>query len=267
MPTSSSPVLEFALSADVQSGPNRGFFHAIAGLWASRGNAIVSIRHDGCERSLWISRGCVVAATSNIRSESLGAILASEGKMDSDLVDPIAREASRLGRSVGDQLVIDHVVTPTEVAEALELQVTRRFAGAAIMNGSVSVTAQVDPMLEVTRQKLGNLTLELFRTHLALLHSQALVKTIGAGKTWMWIDPALLEEAQLRPWESRLVRRAKEPFAATDVLREAGNTEAATRFLAAMIALDAVTFESEKSRAAVTARLGAVRKRVIALDG
>jgi hypothetical protein len=244
---------------------SRAFFRVAATVAPSRSQALLTLRNGATERSLWLRNRCVVAARSNAPGDQLAAMLSAEGRLDPDLVVPINREACLQGRAVSEQLVVDHVISPTEVAAALERQVRLIFERLIRMDGHVLVEGDGPATLEVARHSLGDLIMEQFRSSVSLAQAEALLREAVSGRNWMWLDPVHLEGVGLQPWEARLVRRAKEPFSAAELLGETGSAERAVRFLAAMVALQAVTFETDHARAAQTVGTPAVRRTVIEL--
>jgi hypothetical protein len=246
---------------------SRAFFRVASAIALSKGQALLTMRSGPIDRSLWIRNRWVVAAHSTAPVDQLAAMLAAEGRLDPELVVPIGREACCQGRSVSEQLVVDHVISPTEVAAALERQVRLIFERAIAMEGHVLVETEFPPALEVARHSFGNLIMEVFRSSVSLAQAESVLRDIVSGCNWMWIDPIHLEGVGLQPWEARLVRRAKEPFSTAEVLGETGSKERAVRFLAAMVALQAITFETDKARAARTVGTPVVRRKVIELGG
>ena len=261
------PEIQPALAGQPNASPalSRAFFRVASAVAASRSQVLLTLRSGPTERSLWLRSRCVVAARSNAPGDQLAAILAAEGRLDPDLVVPIGREACVQGRSVSEQLVVDLLISPTDVAAALERQVRLIFEGALRMDGHVLVETEGPATVEVARCCLGNLIMDQFRSSVTLAQAESVLRDAASGRNWMWIDPVHLEGVGLQPWEARLVRRAKDPFSAAELLGETGSAERAVRFLAAMVALQAITFETDHSRAAPTAGTPAVRPKVIEL--
>ena len=77
-------------------GINAAFLDRVAELHRSSGDATVTIEDAPKRRAIHVAHGHLVAVDSNLKSERLGDLLASEGRLDAALIAlHYTRRASR----------------------------------------------------------------------------------------------------------------------------------------------------------------------------
>ena len=102
-------------------------------------SACVTVWAGKAKRVVHVQRGHLVGAESNLKPERLGDMLVSEGRLDPALLEPIAAEAARTKKLLGEQLVSDGLIPEGELLAALDRQVILRFGAALSMRGLVNV--------------------------------------------------------------------------------------------------------------------------------
>ncbi len=100
---------------------------------------LVVVQRGEVRRAVHVAAGHLTSVDSNLKAERLGDMLAGEGLLDPVLIEPVATEAAKHGKLLGDQLVIDGLLTPSDLAAALERQVFFRLGAALSMRGVVRV--------------------------------------------------------------------------------------------------------------------------------
>jgi hypothetical protein len=213
---------------------NRMLTATLGSLHREAGSAVLRLRHGELERSLQILNGDLVAARSNVVSERLGSLLAAEGRLDAALIEPVAAEASRNKRLLGDQLVIDGLITPGDLAAVLERQTLGIFRRALMMAGDVQ-PFPVGAVQAVCHQPAAGLVVAAAR------------EATGAPQTVP--EPARLalpaesepiRRLGLMPAETRVLRRLTAGATAAQ-LSDLPNPDAARRLVAALHALGFLT--------------------------
>lgn len=208
----------------------------LADLNRRAADASVIVRADDAERTLHIEKGKLVFANSNVRPERLGDMLAREGRLDPVLIEPVAAEARRRGTLLGDQLIADGLLTPTELASALERQVVMRFDAAVAMPGEVTLAAR-GPGAPSVRLELGNAVMALFRERLALEPIESLLADRDRGSVALDLDSEPFKRLQLVPVELRTARRLAAGETLDDILGATGSPEQVLRLAGALAGL------------------------------
>lgn len=123
----------------------------LADLERRAADGVVVVQSGKVKRAVHVAQGHVIFVDSNLKAERLGDMLASEGHLDPVLIEPVATEAAKHGKLLGDQLVIDGLLSQSDLDAALERQVYFRLGAAMAMRGAVSVEPRraVKPVLRV----------------------------------------------------------------------------------------------------------------------
>lgn len=206
----------------------------LSDLHRRAGSATVTVRAGASERKLYIGQGHLLSADSDVVAERLGNMLATEGKLDPDLIEPVAAEARRRGTLLGSQLIADGLLTPAEVAAALERQVRFRFEFAVGTPGVVSVE-ELKPVPKIVKTPLGVALVALFRERLALEAVVALVS--NRDRQLVQFNVQSVKELQLRPAELLICKRLAAGESFETVLEGAIAPEHVTRTVAILVAL------------------------------
>lgn len=118
---------------------NRIFLWTLMDLERQQASACVSVTSGKARRVVHVTRGQLVGAESNLKTERLGDMLVSEGLLDPLLLEPVAAEAARRKTLLGEQLVADGLMTAGDLLSALDRQVTFRMGAALSMRGVVQL--------------------------------------------------------------------------------------------------------------------------------
>jgi hypothetical protein len=219
---------------------NLDFVRASAQLLLSRGSARVVVAVGDAQRTAHVVRGHFVHASSNLPKDRIGDLLVQEGRLDPDLIEPIAAEAERQGLLFGDVLIVDGLLTPTELAAVLERQALARFERMVLMKGAVHVEPG-QPTRPTTRRSVAALVTGLFREKLPFEAAEALVleRLQRADARAPRLQP--LRESGLEPHELALCKQLEggagfaQVFDSLDPAAPA--FQPAVRFLAALEAM------------------------------
>ena len=157
-------------------------------------------------RKLHVDKGILVATDSSLRVERLGDLLAAEGRLDPVLIEPVAEEARKNGKLIGDQLVADALLSPGDLAAALERQAILRFDAALGSHGLVTV-GPLPPGPRMVRFDLGNAVMAFFRGAAALEDVAALVADRDDGSVPLDLDAPALKRLRLASAELRIARQ------------------------------------------------------------
>lgn len=218
-------------------GINEDLLRVLAALHGQGGDASVTVRAGEGRRVLHFSRGYLVSGGSNFKSERLGDVLATLGKLDPVLIEPVAAEAKRKGRLLGDQLLADRLLKPDELVGALEQQCLFRFQHAFMMEGAVDVgpKAAIQPALH---RQLGALVVATFREKLPFDAVERFLANRSGNATHGKLGADLLDRLELLPAELRICRRlaAGEPL--HRVRTDAAASEQVARMAGALKALE-----------------------------
>jgi hypothetical protein len=208
----------------------------IADLNRRGADATVLIKSPESERTLHVAQGHLIGADSNVQSERLGDMLASEGRLNPDLVEPAAIAAARKGKLLGDQLIAIGMLSPLDVWNALERQVLFRFANAVSMSGSVSV-APKQPVKGVVRRPLGAAVVGLFRERLKIAPINQFLTDRPRNQVKLDISTSGFSRLELVPAELRVCRRLADGENLGQLLDGADAPENVLRIAAALVAL------------------------------
>ncbi len=185
-------------------------------LCRTRGSGVVVVRDAGVERALFVTRGQLLAATSNAAAERLGPFLVAEKLVSAWKIETLAKRAREEGRRLGDQLVFEGMLTPTQLAMALERQALTVFRNALPVREAAELRPPA-PVNAVMHQAIGALVLDAFREGLG-------PKPEGLPGGTLALEDELVAELGLRPAEARTVRRLRaekpEAVARSGVLAE-----------------------------------------------
>lgn len=168
-------------------------------------SACVSVVGSKAKRAVHVRRGHVVGADSNLKAERLGDMLVGEGLLDPVLLEPVAAEGMRQKRLLGDQLVIDGLLTAGDLGHALERQVALRTGSILSMRGEVTVDAP-RTLLPVSDVPVTVAVVTAFRTTVPLGAIEAQLAEPADAETPLQPADDLLH-LELGPAELRLARR------------------------------------------------------------
>lgn len=188
-------------------------------------------------RLVSVSRGQIVTVDSNIPGERLGEFLVAQNRVDAALVDVLVAEARKAGRLLGEQLVADGLLSPTEVAELLEAQARERFARMLVMPAELRISENA-PARAMLRWPIGATLVEAFRQRLP---QEAITRTVTSLlEARLLVDSGdeRLTSLQLLPAELRAVRRLATGEAPADLLRTAAPPAPLERLFCALAALE-----------------------------
>lgn len=138
----------------------------LANIRATNGDAELAIGEPPLKRVLFIRRGELLGGVSDYPDERVGALIAAEGKVDPALIDAIAKAAAAQGRMLGDALIGEGLLTPTDLAAVLERQSVLRFERALTMDGRVR-SLKLGTVRGVIRKPVGALLVAFFRDRLS----------------------------------------------------------------------------------------------------
>ena len=211
---------------------------AVSDLNRRAANALVSLKaRDGdTSRAIWVAKGMIVATESNVVVERLGDMLAAEGRLDPVLIEPVAKEARKRGTLLGNQLVTDGLLSPTDLASALERQARLRFEAALAAPGAVSVVtkAMPDPMVRIP---LGSAVTAAFRSRISLPAIQNLIAERQSQPIALDVESDLFLRLEVGPSELRVCRGAAAGQSFEELIASSPAPESATRMIGVLVAL------------------------------
>jgi hypothetical protein len=215
----------------------RAFLDSVAGLFHSRGSGLIRITSEGVHRLVHVTGGQLISADSNVAEERLGDLLVAQGRLDPALIEPIAAEAKRQGRLVGEQLVADGLLSLSELLAVLDRQALLRFERAIRMVGVVSVDPPMTGTANILRRSLASATVDAFRTTLFIGDIEAFIEAREPHGAISPLRPGCLDELGLTATETRAYRRlaAGEPW--RHVAKSMASVELGTRLVGALVAL------------------------------
>lgn len=100
----------------------------MSALRTSSGDAELSVGEGPLSRTLCIRKGELVCGYSNDPEERIGTLVAKEKGLAPELIEAIAQAAAARGGLLGDALIAEGLLSPTELVQLLELQTTGRSA-------------------------------------------------------------------------------------------------------------------------------------------
>lgn len=185
---------------------NGAVVKAIASLRATYGDAELSVGEPPVTRTLFIRKGELVGGFSDDPEERIGNLVAKAKGLAPELIEAIAKGAAVKGKMLGDALIAEGLLTPTELVGLLEQQTVSRFHRTLTMRGPVR-SKSLSTMRGVMRRPVGALLVSTFRDQLAL----EVIETLGlfaAGTPYavMGKDDEVAELG-ITPAESRTLRR------------------------------------------------------------
>ncbi len=191
---------------------------------------------DGAMRVLHVSRGCLINSESPVVSERLGNMLAAEGRLDPVLIEPVANEARKRGTLLGHQLIADGLLTPTDLASALERQARLRLENAMASSGTVTLVASVgvEPMVRiplegaVTAAFRKRINLQAIRDSIAERPKQPLALDLKAE---------VFTRLELGPSELRVCRELAAGKSLDAVLAGSTSPDSVLRLVGVLVAL------------------------------
>ena len=185
---------------------NAALIKQLAQLRSGSGDAELAIGTPPLKRVLFIRKGELVGGVSDFPDERVGALLAEAKLVDPALIDAIAKAASAQGRMLGDALIAEHLITPTDLARVLEHQTFVRFERALTMLGAVS-NHQLGTVRGVVRKPLGALLLAVFRDKLTAPLVESLALFVAGTSYAVMGKEADIADLALSPPEMRVLRR------------------------------------------------------------
>jgi hypothetical protein len=153
---------------------NGGVVKAISTLRATYGDAELAVGESPITRSLFIRKGELVGGFSNDPEERIGTLVARAKGLAPELIEAIARGAAVKGKMLGDALIAEGLLSPTELVGLLEQQTIGRFFKTLTMPGAVR-SKPLSTMRGVVRKPVGALMIAAFREHLPL----PVIETLG----------------------------------------------------------------------------------------
>ncbi|MBS2028523.1 MAG: hypothetical protein JST54_11520 [Deltaproteobacteria bacterium] len=184
-------------------------------------------------RTLWLKSGCLVGTASTFIDDRLGEVLASQGKLDAAFIKPIGDAAQGQGRRLGELLCEDKLLTPKELAAALDFQVQRVFVRALSTMGAVQVIEPTRAPAHPVKTSIAAAIVDAFRAHLPLAAAHELLSRSPGGK--LIATPAQVQQLALRPEETRQVRELER--VRINPSSVANGSEGLARLLAGLLAL------------------------------
>lgn len=185
---------------------NGAVVKAIASLRATYGDAELSVGDPPATRTLFIRKGELVGGFSNDPEERIGNLVAKSKGLAPELIEAIAKGAAVQGKMLGDALIAEGLLTPTDLVGLLEEQTVRRFHRTLTMRGPVR-SAPLSTMRGVIRRPVGALLIASFREHLSSEVIEAL-GLVAAGTPYAVMGKdGEVAELGLTPAETRNLRR------------------------------------------------------------
>jgi hypothetical protein len=208
-------------------------------LCRSRDQAAVSVDNGRVRRTLHVAHGELIAAESSVMTERLGGLLAAEGKLDVELVTPLVQAARAANRFFGDELIAQGLLTPADVARAVERQTHARFDRALQMAGAIAAARPLR-VRPTYRAPLASVVVAAFRSRLPVATAFSLVAGLSPEHSRLRADDLNVEELRLTLPELRCWRRLASGQDAAAVLDRTSDGEVPVRLIAALIALGAI---------------------------
>jgi len=214
---------------------NSDFLKAIGELYRRGADGVLTVVAGSIQRVVHVARGQLVGADSNVRAEKLGQLLVAEGKLDPVLIEPLAAAAKAAGRLLGDQLLAEKLVAPSELVAALERQVIVRFEQALLMQGRVA-SAPKSAIQLLVRRPLGAAALDAFR-RFPLEAIEPLIAAMPQGPSQP-VEAHLVDGLALTPAELKVWRRLATGHNVPEVLAESQPPELGARLIAVLVGLE-----------------------------
>ena len=216
---------------------NPAFLRAVGELYRASGHGSVKVEHGAARRTAHLEHGRLVSVSSNLAPDRIGELLVSEGRLEAELVEPVAQLAQRKGRLFGDQLVADGILSPAELAHALERQALLRFKRAALMHGEVA-SGEAGTARPSLGRPVGPLVVDLLRRRVPYVALQALVAALPEGPVSVTAPQSRLMALALVPLEVGICKQLLRPRGLAGLTAEysdeAETWEGALRFLCAL---------------------------------
>lgn len=203
---------------------------------AADGAVTVRARADGASRVLHVARGCLIATESSVVGERLGNMLAAEGRLDPVLIEPVANEARRRGTLLGYQLITDGLMTPTDLASALERQARLRFESALASPGTVSLAAKAIAEL-VVKIPFGAAVAVAFRARINLRAIQDLIAERPRQVRALDLQEDVFSRLELGPSELRICRALASGQSLEQVISGSPAPDNVVRLVGVLVAL------------------------------
>ncbi len=92
-------------------------------LLSSKSSGILTLQHNGQEKSIYIKDGNIVFASSNLEGDRLGNILVHAGKLTPAQVDAALKVKGAIHKKFGAIIVELGFLSPKELFDGLKLQV------------------------------------------------------------------------------------------------------------------------------------------------
>jgi hypothetical protein len=141
---------------------NGAVVKAIASLHATHGDSELAVGEPPVTRTLFIRKGELVGGYSNDPEERIGTMVARAKGLAPELIEAIAKSAAVKGTMLGDALIAEGLLTPTDLISLLEDQTITRFMRTLTMLGSVRERS-LSTMRGVVRRPVGALLISAFR--------------------------------------------------------------------------------------------------------
>lgn len=197
------------------------------------GEATLESRGPQGIRAFQIADKNLLGSASNFPGDRIGDLLVASGKLDPDLAEAIAKVASAQGKRFGDLLIADGLVTPSDLAQALEDQAVAHLERALLAEGAVQLGPANRAAPRVLRRHLGAVVLELFRKKIALDAISPVVSSLQQQRVRLRVGFELVSTMGLLPAELRGIRE----LGASKPLRDILVDEPLRRSFAALGAL------------------------------
>jgi hypothetical protein len=216
---------------------NAELLYALGQMFLNRSDGVVRVSDGPNARALHLVRGELIAADSTFTDDRLGPLLVASGRVDKDLIEPMAAAARSAGRMLGDQLITDGLLTAGELAEALEKQVVLRVERTVTMRGGVTLGPR-QPVMALTKRNIAALVVQLFRERFPRDVLAPYANAFSQGEAIrLKGDDERLQAMEMMPVEARALRRilAGEPMSV--VAKVPDREEQIHRFVAALRSL------------------------------
>ncbi len=220
---------------------NRGVVRLLAGLIRTSGSAQVQVGGPDGRRAFEIVAGAIRGTQSSYLEDQVGAIAAHLGLVDPGLAEPVSQVARAAGRTTGEQLVFETLLTPAQVAEVIRVQELLRLARMLQMQGN-AVQSPVPRGGSASGRDLGRTLLEVFRDRLELDAIEELLLSPPAPASTREERDAVVFRLGLTGAELRTYHRIARGESARAVLIQSGD-DATARLLGALVAVGAIEWK------------------------
>jgi hypothetical protein len=185
---------------------NGAMVKAIANLRGTYGDAELTVGDPPIVRTLFIKKGELVGGFSNDPEERIGTLVANSKGLAHELIEAIATSAAKKGKMLGDELINEGLISPSELVELLEQQSVGRFRRSLMMMGTVR-SKPLSTMRGVIRRPVGALLVSAFREHLPATLIETLAIFVPSTPYAVTAKENELDELGLTSGESRALRK------------------------------------------------------------